>query len=129
MKPSTKKNQREKKTKKPFLFPRTYRPRIPPHRTLRPRRHRPHHRHGLVREAPKRRLPGQHDRVRALSNGDRDVRDLGARRRRVLDHRLEHVRGHDDGLAALAAALHDAGLPEGDLLDGELGAWSWSSFF
>jgi len=37
---------------------------------------------------------------------------LGARRRGVGDHGLEHVGGHDDRLAALAAALHDARLPE-----------------
>ena len=42
-------------------------------------------------------------------------RHLGAGGRGVGDHGLEHVGGHDDRLAALAAPLHDAALPVGHL--------------
>ena len=76
-----------------------------------------------MRERPERSLARQHHRVGALADGDRDVRDLGAGRGRVLDHRLEHVGRDDDGFPALAAALDDAGLPKGDFFDGELGAF------
>ena len=40
---------------------------------------------------------------------------LGASGRGVGDHALQHVGGHNDGLAAPPAALHDARLPEGHL--------------
>src|SRR5438876_5779979 len=54
---------------------------------------------------------GEHDRVGLLEYGIGDVGHLGAGRHRVLDHRLQHVRGDDDRLA-----VPDAGL-DGSALD------------
>ena len=45
------------------------------------------------------RFAGEHDGVGAVVNGVGHVGDLGARGARVLDHRLEHLRGGDDRLA------------------------------
>ena len=45
-------------------------------------------------------LAGKHHRVGHLEHGVGDVGHFGAGRDRVLDHRLEHVRGDDDWLAA-----------------------------
>ncbi|KAI3479451.1 hypothetical protein L1887_58469 [Cichorium endivia] len=44
-------------------------------------------------------LSGKHDAVRTVQNGVGDVRNLGTRGAVVDDHRLEHLRGADDGLA------------------------------
>mmetsp|Transcript_4182 Transcript_4182/g.13448 ORF Transcript_4182/g.13448 Transcript_4182/m.13448 type:complete len:385 (+) Transcript_4182:695-1849(+) len=48
-------------------------------------------------------LAGQHHGVGAVEHRVRDVRALGARRARVRDHRLEHLRRHDAGLARRTA--------------------------
>ncbi len=47
--------------------------------------------------------PGQHDRVGAVEHGVGDVGGLGPGGAGVLDHRLEHLGGHDHRLGVLAA--------------------------
>ncbi len=47
-------------------------------------------------------LGRQHHGVRAVHDRVRDVRDFGARRRRRVDHRLEHLRGRDHDLVTRA---------------------------
>mmetsp|Transcript_24011 Transcript_24011/g.61586 ORF Transcript_24011/g.61586 Transcript_24011/m.61586 type:complete len:292 (-) Transcript_24011:880-1755(-) len=92
------------------------------HRPLRLERHRAHHMHSLVGELAVRALAAEHDRVRAFADGDGDVAHLCTRGRRVLNHALKHVGGHDDRLAALPAALHNLVLPVRHLLHRELRA-------
>ena len=48
-------------------------------------------------------LGAEHDRVGAVVDRCGDVRDLGTRRRRTLDHRFQHLRGDDDRLGRGAA--------------------------
>ncbi len=43
----------------------------------------------------------QHDAVGLFEDGIGDVGDFRAGRHGILDHRLQHVRGHDDGAADL----------------------------
>ena len=50
-------------------------------------------------------LGGQHHRVAAVENGIGDIVGLGAGRTRVVDHRLEHLRGGDHRLARVIALL------------------------
>ena len=57
-------------------------------------------------------LAGEHDGVGAVVDGVGDVGGFGAGGARVFDHRLEHLRGGDDGLAVLGGAANDV------LLDG-----------
>ncbi len=60
-------------------------------------------------------LAAEHDRVGLLEDGVGHVGDFRARRHRVGDHRLEHVRGDDDRLAELEAALDDVALDDRQL--------------
>ena len=55
-----------------------------------------------------------------MLKGGRD--HLSTRRRWVLDHGLQKVRGHNDGLALLPTAHHDLLLHGGHILQGDLGA-------
>ena len=50
-----------------------------------------------------RRFGRQHDRVDAVVDGAGGVVHLGARRARLHRHRFQHLRGHDDGNALMAA--------------------------
>jgi hypothetical protein len=61
-------------------------------------------------------LAREHDAVGAVEHGVCDVGRLGARRPRVLDHRLEHLRRRDDRLARVVALLDHHLLCEEDLL-------------
>mmetsp|Transcript_8439 Transcript_8439/g.28964 ORF Transcript_8439/g.28964 Transcript_8439/m.28964 type:complete len:566 (+) Transcript_8439:192-1889(+) len=88
--------------------------------SLGPLGHRGHDLDALVGEAAVRALAAQHHRVGSLPDRDGDVRDLGPRGRRVIDHGLQHVGGHDDRLAQLPAGLDDPLLQDGDLLHREL---------
>ena len=54
------------------------------------------------------RLGGQHHGVSAVVDRRGDVRRLGARGHGTVDHRLEHLRGHDHRLSHATAATHDA---------------------
>ena len=62
---------------------------------------------GRRRELAARRLAAQHHAVGAVEDGVRHVRALGARRPRVVDHRLEHLRRHHARLAGGAATSGD----------------------
>lgn len=66
------------------------------------------------------RLVAQHHGVDTLVDGAGHVAHLGARRTRRLDHRIEHLRGDDDGALRADALLDDAPLRVGDRLGGEL---------
>ncbi len=68
-------------------------------------RHRFHH---PDRVGAHRRLGRQHHGVSAVHDGVGDVEHLGARRHRVLDHRLHHLRGRDAGTVQLAGDGDDA---------------------
>ena len=59
--------------------------------------HRPHGAHGIFADG---RLGREHHGVGAVHDGIRDIGHLGARRRRRVDHRLEHLRGRDAYLVA-----------------------------
>ena len=59
---------------------------------------------------------GEHDGVGAVIDGVGDVGGFGARGARVVDHRLEHLRGGDDGLAVLGGAADDVLLDGRDFL-------------
>jgi hypothetical protein len=69
---------------------------------------------------------GEHDGVGAVENGVGDVAGFGARGARVFDHRLEHLRGGDDGLAPGGGAADDVLLNDGNFfrrhLDAEIAA-------
>ncbi len=80
------------------------------------------HQHAFERVAAHGRLAGEHHAVGEFIDGVGDVGDLGARRHRLRDHRLEHVRGDDDGAAERLAGLHGAALNDGQLLVGALDA-------
>ena len=67
-------------------------------------------------------LAAEHDGVGAVIDGVCDVGDFGAGRARVLDHRVEHLRGHDDGLLRLDALADEHALDERDALNGHLDA-------
>ena len=58
---------------------------------------------------------GEHHGVGAVVDGVGDVGDLGARGARILDHRLQHLRGRDDRLAVLGGAANDVLLNGGNL--------------
>mmetsp|Transcript_29939 Transcript_29939/g.89027 ORF Transcript_29939/g.89027 Transcript_29939/m.89027 type:complete len:311 (+) Transcript_29939:424-1356(+) len=65
------------------------------------------HRYGFLGVLSRSTLGAQHDGVGAVVNGRRDVARLGPRGGRTLDHALEHLRRHDDGLSALPARIDD----------------------
>ena len=77
---------------------------------------------GLDGPRSDRRLSGKHDGVRAVVHGPGHVRDLGARRRRVLDHRLEHLRRDDDGHRVAPARREDLPLRPGHAREADLDA-------
>ncbi len=66
-----------------------------------------HHVDALERIETRGRLARQHHGVGALAHGRRNVGDLGARGHGRADHRLEQVRGDDDGLALFQAQVHE----------------------
>ena len=83
----------------------------------------PRHRaHGVDRPGADRRLAREHQRVGAVEDGVGGVGGLGARRARVLDHRLEHLGGDDDGLGLAAGELDGALLHERHVLERHLDA-------
>ena len=67
-------------------------------------------------------LTGEHDGVGAVVDGVGDVGGLGAGGARVLDHRLEHLRGGDDGFAVLGRAANDVLLKRGNFFGGNFDA-------
>ena len=71
-----------------------------------------HVRDRLDRVLAHRRLAGEHQRRRPVEHGVRDVARLGARRLRLVDHRLEHLRRGDHRLPAVERALDDPLLQE-----------------
>eukprot|EP00968_Pinguiococcus_pyrenoidosus_P006873 scaffold452_cov235-Pinguiococcus_pyrenoidosus.AAC.16 len=82
-------------------------------------------RHGLqrlVRPGSLGRLSAEHDAVRTVQYGVGHVGHLRSRRPRVLDHRVEHLRGADHGLPAEVAALDHVLLRHKHLLEGNLDA-------
>ena len=70
-----------------------------------------HRLHGLERVCAVRSLAREHHRVRPLPHCNGDVRHLCPSGGRVLNHRLQHVGGHDHRLAACPAALQSTGAP------------------
>ena len=80
----------------------------------------------LDRVLPDGGLARQHHRRGAVEHGVRDVRRLGARRLGALQHRLEHLRRRDHGLARSTAEPDDPLLHErhvgGADLDAEIAA-------
>src|SRR2546422_7979770 len=59
-----------------------------------------HGTHRLERELPRRGFGREHHGVGAVEDGVRHVRGLRPRGARMVGHRLEHLRGRDDRLAA-----------------------------
>ncbi len=80
----------------------------------------------LERELADRGLAGEHQRAGAVEDGVRDIRSLGARRLRRMDHRLEHLRCRDHRLPALERTQDDPLLQQRHLgradLDAEVAA-------
>jgi len=85
-----------------------------------------HHRHRVDRIVAGGRFGRQHHCVGAVIDGCRDVRGFGARRRRCVDHRIQHLRRDDHRLAVAAAGADDALLQRrhvlGRHLDAEIAA-------
>ena len=77
---------------------------------------------GVLRVAADGGLAGEHDGVRAVEDGVCDVGGFRAGRAGVLDHGVEHLGGHDDGLGVLAGDLDGALLHERHLLQRHLDA-------
>mmetsp|Transcript_15349 Transcript_15349/g.43551 ORF Transcript_15349/g.43551 Transcript_15349/m.43551 type:complete len:352 (-) Transcript_15349:792-1847(-) len=67
-------------------------------------------------------LARQHHRVAAVEDCISHVAAFGSGRRRVGHHRLEHLRGHDDGLAEGMSLLNNRLLNEGHPLRAHLDA-------
>ena len=67
-------------------------------------------------------LAGQHHRVRAVEHRVGDVGGLGAGGPRVLDHRLQHLGGDDDGFRVLPCHLDRALLHQRHLFERQLHA-------
>ena len=67
-------------------------------------------------------LAGEHDRVGAVDDGVGDVARLGARRARIADHRVEHLRRRDDGLRRDVALVDELLLQHGHLFHVDLDA-------
>jgi hypothetical protein len=68
--------------------------------------------HALDRVFPDGGLAAEHDGVGLLEDGVGHVGHLRAGRHGVLDHRFEHVGGHDHGLAQLERRLEDSALDD-----------------
>ena len=81
-----------------------------------------HEGNGFDRVFSDRAFRRKHDRVGALEDRLRDVRYLGARRHRRIDHRFQHLRGDDDGLALASCAARDALLNAGHLFQRQFDA-------
>jgi len=79
-----------------------------------------HHGDGLSGVVTLGGLTGEHDAVSAIHDSVGYIRDFGAGGTRVVGHRLEHLRGADDGLAEDVALGDDHLLSEEDLLDRDL---------
>ena len=77
---------------------------------------------GLDRVASHRRFSREHHRVRAVVDGGRDVRCLRPGRHRRRDHRFQHLGGHDDRFARIAARAHDSARDARDVLRRKLHA-------
>src|SRR5205814_699794 len=67
-------------------------------------------------------LAGEHHRVGAVEDGVGDVAGLGAGGAGVLDHRVEHLGGDDDGFGVLPAELDGLLLDQRHLFERELDA-------
>ena len=74
----------------------------------------------LERVLAHRRLTGQHHRVGAVEHGVGNVGGLGAGRAGVVDHRLQHLGGHDHRLGVLAGHLDGPLLHQRHLLQRQL---------
>ena len=68
------------------------------------------------------RFAREHQRVGAGVDRVGDVRDLRAGGPRVVDHALEHLRGHDDGLVGADGLVHESALDARDALLGHFDA-------
>ena len=72
------------------------------------------------------RFAGKHQRVAAVENSVGDVGSFGARGPRILLHRIEHLRGGDDGNERVARPHDDLLLHDGNFfrahLDAEIAA-------
>ena len=66
-----------------------------------------HHAHRLDRILARGGFGRQHDRIGAVVDGGGDVGGFRACRHGARNHRLKHLRGHDDGLADSPAAADD----------------------
>ena len=76
-----------------------------------------HHLNRLKRVSSGGGFAGQHQRIGAVEDGVGDVGDFGAGRARITDHRIEHLRRGDDGLADAVAGGDDALLRDRDLFN------------
>ena len=74
------------------------------------------------RERPHRGLAREHHCIGAVDDGVGHVAGLGAGGPGCLDHRLEHLRGHDAGLAGHQRRANQVLLRERHLLEGQLHA-------
>ncbi len=79
-----------------------------------------HDAHSLNRVLPHRRLAAEHDGIPPVEHGVGNVAHLGARGSGTADHRLEHLRGNDDGFPRSVAAGDDHLLQYGDIFGREL---------
>ena len=66
-----------------------------------------HDRHRFNRPGARRRFGRQHDRIGTIINRGRNVGHLGAGGRRRYDHRFEHLRRNNDGLAHPPRGRHN----------------------
>ena len=66
-----------------------------------------HHLHSLDRVLSGSRLAGQHDRIGGLHDGRRYIRHLRPGRTRIADHRIQHLRCHDDRLVGSVHLFDD----------------------
>ena len=87
-------------------------------------RHACHGLHGFQRIFAVGRLAAEHQGVGMREDGVGDVRHFGAGGARVVDHRVEHLCRHDDGLVLADTLFDDAALYARYLLDGHLYARS-----
>ena len=67
-------------------------------------------------------LAGEHQAIRLFIGGVHDIRDLCACRSGIGDHRFQELGGDDHALPEFMAALHDAALKDGEILEIDLNA-------